>query len=159
MLVDKNSFRADLFYRIAVIPFHVPPLRERPGDIPLLIDILQQRLIDRGYPREIVFSHDAMRSVMNYPWPGNVRELANVIEHSTICAIDGEILPESLPDTLREYCAARRRTSTEPVQKVDDREQIEIALRKADGNKTLAAQILKVDRSTLWRRMQRLGID
>jgi len=158
-LVDNHSFRADLYYRIAVVPFHVPPLRDRPGDIPLLIDALVQRLSERGYQGDISFSHEAMRPIMNYPWPGNVRELANMVEHSLICAVDGVVQPESLPDTLQEYCDARRHTQANPAPKINDRERIENALRKADGNKTLAAQMLNIDRSTLWRKMQRLGIE
>ncbi|MGB5611333.1 MAG: sigma 54-interacting transcriptional regulator [Sedimenticolaceae bacterium] len=158
-LVDNHSFRADLYYRIAVVPFHVPPLRDRPGDIPILIDALMQRLSDRGYPQDIRFSREAMQPVMNYPWPGNVRELANMVEHSLICAIDGVVQPESLPDTLREYCDARQQTHARKAPKVDERVLIQDALQKADGNKTLAAQMLNIDRSTLWRKMQRLGIE
>ena len=158
-LVDNHSFRADLYYRIAVVPLHVPPLRDRPGDIPVLIDALIQRLAERGYPRDIRFSREAMQRVMNYPWPGNVRELANMVEHSLICAVDGIVQPESLPDTLREYCDARRQTNTKQMPKIDERVRIENALRVADGNRTLAAQILKIDRSTLWRKMQRLGVE
>jgi transcriptional regulator with GAF, ATPase, and Fis domain len=158
-LVDDHAFRADLYYRIAVVPLHVPPLRDRPGDIPVLIDAMLQRLADRGYPRDIHFSREAMRPIMNYPWPGNVRELANMVEHSLICAIDGVVQPESLPDTLQAYCDARRQTNSSAQAKIGDRERIEEALRNADGNKTLAAQMLDIDRSTLWRKMQRLGIE
>lgn len=158
-LVDNNSFRADLYYRIAVVPLQAPPLRDRPGDIPLLIENLQQRLTERGYPREMRFSRDAMRPIMNYPWPGNVRELANVVEHSIICAVNGEVVPESLPDTLQQYCTARNHPAASEIPVIDEHERIQTALRKAAGNKTLAAQILNIDRSTLWRRMQRLGIE
>jgi transcriptional regulator with PAS, ATPase and Fis domain len=158
-LVDNHSFRADLYYRIAVVPLHVPALRERPGDIPELIDALLQRLSERGYQRDVHFSREAMRPIMNYPWPGNVRELANMVEHSLICAIDGVVQPESLPDALQEYCDARRQTNSAQAPKIDERERIQNALQKADGNKTLAAQILDIDRSTLWRKMQRLGIE
>jgi transcriptional regulator with GAF, ATPase, and Fis domain len=158
-LVDNHSFRADLYYRIAVVPLQVPPLRDRPGDIPLLIETLQQRLAERGYSRDITFSREAMRPIMNYPWPGNVRELANAVEHSIICAVDGKVMPESLPDTLQQYCAARKRPAQNETAVTDELELIETALRKAGGNKTLAAQMLNIDRSTLWRRMQRLEID
>ncbi|MET0067402.1 MAG: sigma 54-interacting transcriptional regulator [Candidatus Thiodiazotropha sp.] len=159
-LVDNGGFRADLYYRIAVVPLVAPPLRERPGDIPLLINVFLQRLTLRGYPPEISFSRDAMRSIMNYPWPGNVRELANVVEHSVICAVDGEVLPESLPDTLRDYCQARMQAPNHDVDlSATERDRIETALLKANNNKTLAAQILGVDRSTLWRRMQRLDMN
>jgi transcriptional regulator with GAF, ATPase, and Fis domain len=158
-MVDEHAFRADLYYRIAVVPLHVPPLRDRPGDIPLLIEALLRRLSERGYQPGISFSREAMRPIMNYPWPGNVRELANMVEHSLICSIDGVVQPESLPDTLQEYCDARRQTNAEQTPRIDDRERIQNALRKADGNKTLAAQMLNIDRSTLWRKMQRLGIE
>ena len=159
-LVDHGSFRADLYYRIAVVPLMVPSLRERPGDISLLVEVFLQRLALRGYPANISFSRESMRSVMNYPWPGNVRELANVVEHSVICAVDGVVLPESLPDTLREYCQARMHAPHAKVDpSTDERNRIETALLKANQNKTLAAQILGVDRSTLWRRMQRLNMN
>jgi transcriptional regulator with GAF, ATPase, and Fis domain len=157
--IDNKTFRDDLYYRIAVVPFYVPPLRDRPGDIPLLMDVLQQRLVTRGYPGNILFSREAMRPIMNYPWPGNVRELANVVEHSLICAVDNTVLPESLPDTLQQYCAARTNTRSQKTPKIDERERIQNALRKANGNKTLASQLLDIDRTTLWRRMQRLDID
>ena len=124
-----------------------------------LLDALLQRLSERGYPRDISFSRAAMQPIMNYPWPGNVRELANMVEHSLICAIDGVVQPESLPDTLRAYCDARQQTTARQATTIDDHERIQYALRKADGNKTLAAQILDIDRSTLWRKMRRLGIE
>jgi transcriptional regulator with GAF, ATPase, and Fis domain len=158
-MVDDGSFRSDLYYRIAVVPLRVPPLRQRPGDIRLLVDVLLKRLALRGYSAGIRLTPEAMRSFMNYPWPGNVRELANAVEHSVICAVDGMVRPESLPDTMREYCGARTRPlPADATAEVDDRVQIRDALRQAGGNKTLAAQILGVDRSTLWRRMQRLGV-
>ena len=158
-LVDENRFRADLFYRIAVVTLQVPALRHRPGDIPVLIDVLLKRLAARGYPSGMKFDRHAMRAVMNYPWPGNVRELANAVEHSLICAVEGEVRHESLPDTMREYCQARIApdSTSEPVL-MDEQTQIQSALSQSKGNKTLAAQILGIDRSTLWRRMQRLGM-
>lgn len=158
-LVDQNRFRADLFYRIAVVTLQVPALRNRPGDIPVLIDVLLKRLAARGYPSGVKFDADAMRAVMNYPWPGNVRELANAVEHSLICAVDGEVTHASLPDTMREYCQARTApdAAAEPIL-MDEQTRIESALSQSNGNKTLAAQILGIDRSTLWRRMQRLGM-
>ncbi len=159
-LVDKKSFRTDLYYRISVFPFLVPPLRDRPGDIPKLIDVLKQKLITRGYPDSIHFSNEAMRPIMNYPWPGNVRELANVVEHSIICAIDGVVVADSLPDSLNLYCQARQQnTLPDKIPEINELEQIQNALLQANGNRTLAAQLLKIDRSTLWRRMQRLNIE
>ncbi|MCB1802181.1 MAG: sigma 54-interacting transcriptional regulator [Gammaproteobacteria bacterium] len=160
--VDDGLFRADLYYRIAVVPLRVPPLRDRPGDIPLLIDVIRKRLVLRGYPVDIEFGSDARNAMMNYPWPGNVRELANAVEHCIICAEDGTVVRDSLPDTIRMFCEARNRTSQQNGVTADadddSRQQITHALRKANGNKTLAAQLLGIDRTTLWRRMQRLGL-
>ena len=108
---------------------------------------------------DVRFAPEAIRTIMNYPWPGNVRELANMVEHSLICAIDGTVQPESLPDTLLNYCAAKQRPETRETPQVDEHELIRDALQKSAGNKTLAAQVLGIDRSTLWRKMQRLGIE
>jgi transcriptional regulator with PAS, ATPase and Fis domain len=162
-MVDNGEFRADLFYRIAVVPLHVPPLRDRPGDIPLLIKVILTRLGVRGYTTDVRISTPAMRALMNYPWPGNVRELANAIEHAVICARNNIIGREDLPYVMQEYCAARsasRRANEEtPSKSNSGRSEIEDVLQQAQGNKTLAAQILGIDRSTLWRRMQRLGME
>jgi transcriptional regulator with GAF, ATPase, and Fis domain len=157
--VDNGLFRADLYYRIAVVPLRVPPLRNRPGDIPLLIDAIYQRLVMRNYPADVAFSHEAMHALMNYAWPGNVRELANAVEHCVICAEDGIVTRDSLPDTIRLYSEARSNlAAADPATFDDSRKAIETALHRAKGNKTLAAQMLGIDRTTLWRRMQRLGL-
>lgn len=158
--VDEGYFRPDLFYRIAVVPLHVPPLRDRPGDIALLTKVIHKRLTMRSYPSDIVFGADAMRAFMNYSWPGNVRELANAVEHCIICAEGGVVTRESLPETIRYYCEARRSSAHPGNEESEQRQrtQIEQALGKANGNKTLAAQILGIDRTTLWRRIQKLGV-
>ena len=159
-LVDQGEFRSDLYYRIAVVKLQVPPLRERPSDIPLLLETILKRLELRGYPSGLEISREAFYSFMNYPWPGNVRELANAVEHSVICATEGHITPESLPDCMRDYCQARRRSEPDTDDPaISEHHRITQALRQAGGNRTLAAQILGVDRSTLWRRMQRLRIE
>lgn len=164
--VENGQFRADLYYRLAVIPLNVPPLRERPGDIPLLIEHFLVQLYDRGYRFQAELSAAARRMLMDYPWPGNVRELENAVEHGLICHEQGQITPTSLPQDIRCYgeTAPHRDTSHSPVEapkgETFDQEKNRIldALDQAKGSRSVAAKILGIDRSTLWRRMLKYGI-
>jgi len=157
-MVDDAKFRADLYYRLAVIPLYIPPVRERPGDIPLLLKHFCYNLESRGYPSDVECSPESMRMLMDYTWPGNVRELENAVEHAIICSVDKVVLPESLPIDIRSFSAA---AGVAPAAEANpehqpERREIEEALRRAKGNKTLAAKFLGVDRTTLWRRLRRL---
>ncbi len=161
-LVDAGTFRADLYYRLAVFPLHVPPIRERPGDIPLLFQHFCDKLISRGYPDQVECSSRARHMLMTYPWPGNVRELENAVEHAIICAVGNIILPESLPQDIRNFTGPRSEADSgngsEDEIMALERAAIEKALIDAKGNKSMAARYLGVDRTTLWRRMRRLNI-
>jgi transcriptional regulator with GAF, ATPase, and Fis domain len=157
--VDNGDFRADLYYRLAVIPLNVPPLRERPGDIPLLIKHFCEQLAVRGYPSDIQCNSQAMRMMMDYPWPGNVRELANAVEHGIVCAENRVVTPESLPQDVRSYSS----DSVSPPAPLDNeeaerRQAILDALEQARGSRAVAATLLGIDRTTLWRHMQKLGL-
>ena len=162
-MVNNDEFRADLFYRLAVIPLTIPSLRKRPGDIPVLIDHFCQRLAERGYnTSDIECSNDAMRVMMDYPWPGNVRELENAVEHGIICATGNFVEVDSLPQDIRDYqtgdlLASHNQT---PERRKGDRfrRNIEAALNQCNGNKAQAAQLLGIDRTTLWRRMQKINM-
>ncbi len=167
-MVDAGDFRADLYYRLAVFTLFIPPIRERPGDIPLLLKHFCENLEQRGYPGDINCSPEAMQLMMNYQWPGNVRELENAVEHAIICSVDKTVLPESLPDQIRAAGNARFGGTT-TVQQMgvgqlsttsdqSAKHEIEKALALAKGNKSQAARYLGVDRTTLWRRMQRLRL-
>ena len=167
-MVDDGEFRADLYYRLAVFTLLVPPIRERPGDIPLLLKHFCAYLEQRGYPGDVSCSPEAMQMMMNYDWPGNVRELENAVEHALICSVGKTVLPESLPDQIRASAAAKldwtARGRDAPVERENSsdkrnaKREIEQALALAKGNKSLAAKYLGVDRTTLWRRMQRLQV-
>ncbi|RDH84111.1 MAG: Fis family transcriptional regulator [endosymbiont of Galathealinum brachiosum] len=157
-MVDSGKFRADLYYRLAVIALTVPSLRDRPGDIPVLIEHFCAQLCDRGYPNNMKCNQDSMRMMMDYPWPGNVRELENAVEHGIICAKDGIVFPESLPQDIREYCSDMNTY----IKISDDEEntinEIQNAMQSCNGNKAEAAKILGVNRTTLWRWIQKYNI-
>jgi len=168
-MVDQGKFRADLFYRLAVIPITIPALRERPGDISLLSKVFCSRLVARGYPDNIVCTNEATRMMMDYKWPGNVRELENAVEHGLICAIDDQVRPESLPQNIREY-SLKHRAKTETQKHTEDElkgteneirhaREVEEALKMVNGNKAEAARLLEVNRTTLWRWIQKYNID
>ena len=159
--VDHNRFRPDLYYRLAVIPVMVPPLRDRPGDIPILIKHFCEKLSARGYPKDIQCNHAAMRIMMDYPWPGNVRELANAVEHGIVCAENKVVTPESLPQDIRSYSQHNHPGPGTTLSEDDtiQRQAILEALEQAKGSRAIAATLLGIDRTTLWRRMQKLGID
>ncbi len=160
-MVDEGKFRGDLYYRLAVIPLTIPPLKQRPGDIPLLLQYFCHNLERRGYASDIECGPDAMRMMMDYPWPGNVRELENAVEHALICAVDKMVYPESLPQDVREYSNTSKTASMAyagPDTRKEFRQEIMIALSRANGNKSKAAETLGIDRTTLWRRMRKLGL-
>ncbi len=160
-LVDAGEFRADLYYRLAVIPVEIPALRERPGDIPLLVHHICDQLVSRGYPDSVECDYDAMQMMMDYPWPGNVRELNNAVEHGMILARNGRVTPSCLPFDIRHYRdngenhprPERSSTEIDPHKK-----EILDALAVSNGNRAKAARNLGIDRSTLWRRMHRLKL-
>jgi two-component system, NtrC family, nitrogen regulation response regulator NtrX len=160
--ISKGNFREDLFYRLNVIPFLVPPLRERKEDIPLLArHFLKEFASTYGRrPREI--TDDAIEALMRYAWPGNVRELRNVIErivimNPTTTRFDRKHLPPLV------YRNGSRRTSTEfsSLHQARDAYERDYILKKLDenhGNVTRTAEVLGLERSHLYRKMKTLGI-
>jgi len=159
-LIESGDFRADLFYRLNVIPFQVPPLRERPEDVPQLIEHFNRRFsADYGkHPK--AFAHSTIEKLQEYAWPGNVRELKNTVERVVIMAGDAEITPDDLPELADETPEAAHfrfqkfKDATDAYQ----REFIRHKLAQFDGNVAKAAEDMGVDRSHLYRRMRNLGI-
>ena len=163
MLAD-GTFRDDLYYRLAVVPLRVPPLRERTDDIPFLVDHFLAKHTERlGRARPAV--DQAVYSAFNhYGWPGNIRELENVVERALVLDKDGTIGLDNLPDRLR---ARERRIGNLPLELPDEglslegveRDLIVAALEKHNWNQTKTASYLDITRSTLLYRMQKFGLE
>lgn len=155
-MVEEGTFRQDLLYRINTIELHIPPLRERGNDIQLLADYFLTRYA-RKYKKEIKgLSRDARTKLQNYDWPGNVRELQHAIERAVILS-DGQMLkPENF---MLQPSAARKKIETEELNlSILEKEAIERALRRADGNVTRAAELLGITRFALYRKLDKLGL-
>jgi transcriptional regulator with GAF, ATPase, and Fis domain len=155
--VEKGSFREDLFFRLQVIPIHLPPLRARRSDIPILV----QHFLDKANEKHglrVVISREAMIYLWEYDWPGNIRELENLVERLVILSENGATDWQDLPANIR--CPATDKKNPRPMlstEQVDLREatdQLQLrlmdeALRLTNGNKSAAAKILGLKRTTL----------
>ena len=165
-MVDGGEFRADLYYRLNVIAFRLPPLFERPGDIPLLVEHFIERLnAERGRHVKQV-SSAAMRWLMRYDYPGNVRELRSVIERAyVLCAhdrIEENCLASHLLGSSSPTALLPPRKAPVPLRRMAPEEQrrlIQEALREHDGHRARTADTLGIDKSTLWRKMKKYGIE
>jgi two-component system response regulator HydG len=162
MLVADGKFREDLYYRLAVYPLNVPPLRERMTDIPLLVEHALTQLRGRiPGASDLTVSPLAMRLLRQYEWPGNVRQLFAALESAAISVGEGgRIEAQHLPDEIRDAHdatphGARYKASTAPD---DERAAIEAALAHTGGTLSRAAELLGMGRTTLWRKMRAYGI-
>lgn len=155
-LVKEGKFREDLYYRLKVISIKVPPLRERKEDIPFLINYFIE-FYSENYKKKIKkISQEALRILLEYDYPGNIRELENIIERAVILSENGNIDIKHLPNEL--IISIENKTLNEKKNKFSERETLLEALRQANGNKTLAAKILGIDRVTLWRKLKKYEI-
>jgi transcriptional regulator with PAS, ATPase and Fis domain len=148
-----GRFREDLFFRINVIPIHLPPLRERRQDLPLLVEHFLERAAAKTQKPITGLSREALEIFLHYHWPGNVRELINVIDYAFVLCNDGLIQPEHLPGILtgkRTAPPRPRRAETVGPQRVS-REELLRTLQAAQGKKSKAAEMLGVSRVTLWK--------
>jgi len=156
--IRQGAFRSDLYYRLNVIPVHLPPLREHPEDIPVLAQHFVQRCSERLSRKIDGFSDEAMAAMVGYPWPGNVRELENMIERVVVLNRTGTVEINDFPDPIRGARAGAARNVAPGTLQEMERERIREALRDADGNKKLAARRLGIHRSTLYAKMRRYGL-
>jgi two-component system response regulator HydG len=160
--IKRGGFRSDLFYRLNVIAIHLPPLRERREDIPLLAEsFLQRSGAQRGQPTKALTA-DALQALQRYDWPGNVRELENALERAVILSPGESIELAALPErvTARKaeaFVAARELPS--PTLETIERAYIAWVLQNEGGHKTRAAEVLGIDPSTLHRKLARYGLD
>jgi DNA-binding NtrC family response regulator len=157
-LVKEGRFRQDLYYRLNVIRIDLPPLRDRREDIPLLVDHFLAKFADQSKRRVTGIRPEAMASLISYHWPGNIRELEHTIERAVLLGKEPLVGLDDLPAQLASACASAA-SLTEAAKKGYtlrdlEREYIGKVLENVAGNKTEAAKVLGVDRTTLYRKLE-----
>jgi two-component system response regulator PilR (NtrC family) len=158
--VKEERFRADLYYRLNVIPILIPPLRDRRDDIALLVDHFLHIASERSGRRKTV-SKGAMELLTAYDWPGNVRELENIVERACILQESDEIKVEDLPEKVRHHSHERRKVVMQETQMTLDeleKEYLISVLEETAWQKKKASSILGINASTLYRKIQRYGL-
>jgi len=162
--IKAGTFREDLYYRLNVIPIHVPALRERPEDIPDLVDEFLEQYARRTTVAAKTISPEALEAVKAYDWPGNVRELKNLIERLVILAPEPVIRPEDLPEPFSSAGLAAvpgealRQPTLRQARAVFERRYISTRLAELEGNITATAEALGIERSHLYKKMRALGL-
>jgi DNA-binding NtrC family response regulator len=159
MMIEAGSFREDLYYRLAVITIHVPPLRDRGEDIDLLVDYYLEFFRGQYGKRVSSVDPEVRRFFRRHAWPGNVRELRNCMERAVIFANHEQITFEHLPAQYAQFMEAQQPPSQESALSKINKEIIRDALTKSGGVKARAADLLNISRKTLYNRMKRLGMD
>jgi len=159
--IARNAFREDLFYRLNVIPFYVPALRERTEDIPILAAHFLTEFSEAYGKKPREFSAPAMDVLRAYPWPGNVRELRNLVERLVIVCPSPRIEPHHLPPEIFRGASKSPQKPYESLHEARSAFEREFVLRKLEEsrwNMTKAAAALGLERSHLYRKMRTLGI-
>ncbi len=163
--VKSGVFRQDLFYRLNVLPIHLPPLRERQADVPLLVDHFLERFNERLGVGIRGVDAATMKLLTRYPWPGNVRELENTIERAMVLTEGDTVGPEDLPRRIRESQDKIRMTlasgelSVKKTMRIVEHELIQRALEKTGGNRTRAAELLEISHRALLYKIKDYKID
>jgi DNA-binding NtrC family response regulator len=160
--IAEGLFREDLYYRLAVVSLHIPPLRERPEDLPLLVQHFLRRHLPAGAPEPEVTLR-AWQALSTHAFPGNVRELGHAVQHGVILARGGPLDLEHLPDDIARAAVAapRTETSVQPLSvavKQAEREHLRKALAIAQGKRARAAELLGISRKNLWEKLRAHGL-
>jgi two-component system response regulator HydG len=158
--IRRGTFRSDLYYRLNVIALHLPPLRERHDDIALLADHFLRRLAEET-GQDISLSEDAVQALQRYDWPGNVRELENALERAAILTHGATVSLDALPARIIEPAPApliSDRPAANPTLELVERAYILWVLQAEGGNKARAAEVLGIDPSTLYRKLNRYDL-
>ncbi|MFO8056629.1 MAG: sigma 54-interacting transcriptional regulator [bacterium] len=156
-MVEEETFREDLYYRINIITVRVPPLKDRPEDLPRLVDFFVQKFRDKRGKAIQGLSAEALKLLRSYDFPGNVRELENAIEHAFVLCHDSIIGAEHLP--ARIVSGAEKQAGTPPESDLSEEDMIRQTLERKAGNRRKAARELGMHRTTLWRKMKKYGLD
>ena len=160
--IKAGRFRSDLYYRLNVIAIHLPPLRRRRDDIPVLAEHFLQRIAAARSEHAKRLHPTAVDALLEYQWPGNVRELENALERAVILTEGDQILPSVLPERITERRAeplVSARTPENPTLEAVERAYIMWILKSEGGNKSRAADVLGIDPSTLYRKLSRYGLE
>ena len=157
--IEQGQFRSDLFYRLNVIPLHLPALREHAEDIPMLAQHFLSRCASRMGRGVETFSEDALEAMVRYDWPGNVRELENLVERLVVLNRSGRVEVEELPAPIQSALSLAPLKERPGTLQEMERVRIQAVLEETGGNKKLAARKLGIHRSTLYAKLRRYGLD
>jgi two-component system response regulator HydG len=160
--VKRGTFRGDLYYRLNVITVHLPTLRERRDDIPLLADAFLRRAAAQRGGEAKTLAPATLDAMMAYDWPGNVRELENALERAVILTAGETIAPSALPERVsarRAEPLVSERAPATPTLEAIERAYVTWVLQNESGNKSRAAEVLGIDPSTLYRKLARYGVE
>jgi len=159
--IKNGNFRQDLYFRLNVVALHIPPLSERRDDIPLLSYYFLKKYAALMKKEVTEISQDVIAILMNYDFPGNVRELENIIERGVALSNGKTIEIAHLPEDLKELSIMTFRKKEGKIPTLEEQEMAYInwVLKEVGGNKTLASQILGIDRVSLWRKLKKYGLE
>ena len=161
--IEKGAFRSDLFFRLNVIQINLPPLRERKGDIPLLVEHFVRKLSQSLGKSIKDIEPEVLDCLINYDWPGNIRELNNTVERAiNLCKnniLTLDLISEDIKEATMAVKMPKWRKSMMLEEEENERQLIEYFLQKEDNNRSKVAELLKISRSSLYRKMKKYAIE